>query len=298
MARLRLTARDANERAVLKVDSEVIGSAYSPTIEVEDSEDGHLVRTTHMTVDGLVTQEFDVHDGVDVSIAVEDVFDGHIVTLTGIEGSRSYHVPNYISEETARADAERGRVAAETARDAAEGQREAAERARADAEGIRVLESQSAVQSAHNAAGNANGVADALRAARDAGEFDGISPVAVTSRIEGGVRISVTDRDGTTTADVLDAGFGTPTATVDQTIGTPSVTVTADGTNTAKAFHFAFAGLKGEKGDTGDATQEGSVTSKELANGAVTKDKIAEGVFSALSNEQIDAWFAEEELDG
>ena len=47
------------------------------------------------------------------------------------------------------------------------------------------------------------------------------------------------------------AGFGTPTATVDDTSGTPTVTVQASGPDTAKVFAFSFTGLKGEKGDTG-----------------------------------------------
>lgn len=47
------------------------------------------------------------------------------------------------------------------------------------------------------------------------------------------------------------AGFGTPTASVDDSVGTPSVQVTTSGPNTAKVFNFEFHNLKGQKGDTG-----------------------------------------------
>lgn len=49
------------------------------------------------------------------------------------------------------------------------------------------------------------------------------------------------------------AGFGNITATVDSTTGTPQVSVQADGPNTAKNISFSFTGLKGEKGDPGEA---------------------------------------------
>lgn len=54
----------------------------------------------------------------------------------------------------------------------------------------------------------------------------------------------VTGQDGKS------AGFGTPTATIDNNTGIPSVTITATGEDTEKVFNFEFHNLKGEKGDS------------------------------------------------
>ena len=77
--------------------------------------------------------------------------------------------------------------------------------------------------------------------------------------------------DGQDGAPGVSAGFGTPTATVDNNVGVPSVTVTATGEDTAKVFNFDFKNLKGEKGDKGDKGDTGA-TGQDGAPGSPGAD--------------------------
>ena len=87
---------------------------------------------------------------------------------------------------------------------------------------------------------------------------DGFSPIANVQQTETGATFTVTDKSGTTTANIENGTKGDPgvtpsitaTATVDNTTGTPSVNVTKSGTDEAPAFNFAFTGIKGSDGES------------------------------------------------
>ena len=79
------------------------------------------------------------------------------------------------------------------------------------------------------------------------------------NKLEQGVQneqVGPAGADGAPGAPGAAAGFGTPTATIDNTSGTPRVEVEATGDNTEKVFNFKFFGLKGETGPAGAAGQD------------------------------------------
>lgn len=112
------------------------------------------------------------------------------------------------------------------------------------------------------AASNALYLARNVQSMADAGEFDGapgddgVSPSLSSSAISGGHRVSMTDKDGTTTFDVMDGATGAA-ATI--SIGTTATldagsdaTVTNSGTSEAAVLNFGIP-----KGDQGTPGQEG-----------------------------------------
>ena len=67
-----------------------------------------------------------------------------------------------------------------------------------------------------------------------------------------------------------DAGFGTPTASIDSNTGEPTVIVTASGPDTAKVFDFEFKNLKGKDGTNGSDGRDGKSASITGATATAT----------------------------
>ena len=103
--------------------TDYVGSAYSPQVEVEDIEGGHNVSITHKGPDGIVTDSFDVMDGVSPTVDITSTTQRHTITITDAQGPHVYEVDTYADDELARVTAENGRASAESARVSAESAR-------------------------------------------------------------------------------------------------------------------------------------------------------------------------------
>lgn len=114
--------------------------------------------------------------------------------------------------------------AVDTARDKALKQVEASTKAAQTAANEAATSAGSASQSAQEAAGSLQALKDGIAAGDFKGEpgDDGKSPVVAVTDIENGHRVSITDKDGTKTIDVLNGQTGKTGATPVLTIGTVS----------------------------------------------------------------------------
>lgn len=114
--------------------------------------------------------------------------------------------------------------AVDTARDKALKQVEASTKAAQTAASEAATSAGSADQSAQEAAGSLQELKDGIAAGDFKGEpgNDGKSPVVTVTDIENGHRVSITDKDGTKTIDVLNGQTGKTGATPVLTIGTVS----------------------------------------------------------------------------
>lgn len=114
--------------------------------------------------------------------------------------------------------------AVDTARDKALKQVEASTKAAQTAASEAATSAGSADQSAQKAAGSLQALKDGIAAGDFKGEpgNDGKSPIVTVTDIENGHRVSITDKDGTKTIDVLNGQTGKTGATPVMTIGTVS----------------------------------------------------------------------------
>lgn len=112
--------------------------------------------------------------------------------------------------------------------------------------------------------------ANAVKAAADAGEFDGYSPSASVTKSGDTATITITDKDGTTTASIRD-GYDTSGSVVQD--GTTAIITLTDHDGTTKAeVHDGISPsasvAQTETGATVTITDRSGTTTAQIANGA------------------------------
>lgn len=295
MPRVTLKARTPDEPVRLSLAGEFVGSAFSPTIEVEETEAGYEVTTVHMTPEGPFEQTFELHHGISPRVDVSETASAHLVTVTDARGEHQMAVPTYAAEEAARSRAEKSRQWAEDARNGAEAARERndASRGASEAQRAQSEDGRASAEGARASAEVGREAAESSRAqserAREASESSRAEAEEARAGAEEGRRAAEAARAAaeSSRAEAARRAVVSATATVDGEIGQPTVTVElgapADG---GRAVSFAFSGLKGEHGD---ASAPGGVGTLQLADGAVTLEKMAG--FAALNAADIDSMF-------
>ena len=125
---------------------------------------------------------------------------------------------------------------------------------------------------------------DALEGAKESGEFDGFSPTATVSKIGDTATISITDKEGTTTAQVKDGAKGdpgtpgqdgfSPIATVTKSDDTATISITDKNGTTTATVKDGKDGTPGQDGHspTATVTKSGSVATISITdeNGTTT----------------------------
>lgn len=143
------------------------------------------------------------------------------------------------------------------------------------------------------AAAEAVETANSVRADAEAGAFDGYSPTATVEQLADGATISITDKDGTTTATIHDGADGatgpegpagySPSARVTQTASGATITVTdQSGTTTADISNGA-PGEPGQTGPIGPTGEDGfspTVSVEEITGGHEVTITDADGAHS------------------
>lgn len=176
----------------------------------------------------------------------------------------------------------------DTARDKALKQVEASTKAAKTAAGEAATSAGNADQSAQKAAGSLQALKDGIAAGDFKGEpgNDGKSPIVTVTDIENGHRVSITDKDGTKTIDVLNGQTGKTGATPVLTIGTvssgdkPSADITGTPEN-------PVLNLRLQPGPQGPAvaldttlTHEGEAADAKATGDAISAVKVRQNVLT------------------
>lgn len=208
-------------------------------------------------------------DGYSPTVSIQNIIGGHTVTITDVNGAHTFTVTNGQDGDTGPQGpkGDQGMPGEKGAQGDPGLTGPAGEQGPRGEQGLPGIPGEKGAQGDPGPKGDTGPQGD-----RGLPGADGYSPTVSVEDIDGGHRVTITDKDGPHTFDVMngadgnsgdpsegipgkdgkDAGFGDITATVDDTTGDPTVTVETSGDNTAKNIVFKFSGIKGEPGERGE----------------------------------------------
>ena len=243
------------------VITETIAALNAGVKTVEDIADGLDEQIAASLEEAKDSGEFDGKDGVSPEISVEEIEGGHRVTIVGAEGSSSFDVMDGADGRWIVSVAKTGRAG--------------------------VVDTYTITYS--------DGTTTTFTVVNGKDGEDGISPIATVSQTSTGARIAITDKHGTTTADIENGTDGvSPTATVTQTATGAMISVTdAEGTTTAEISN-------GQPGAPGDDGISPTVTVTDIAGGhrITITDKDGAHSFDVMDGDVADAPVQDVQVNG
>ena len=220
------------------LDEGYIGSAYSPQVDITETDEGHVVSITYMSPSGLATKSYTVPDWSDEEQARAEAEAQRLQAEADraiAEQARATAEAARAAAETARGVAEQARANAETARAGAEQSRAAAETAREQASAQAVSDAQAATAAANTAASTANAAASNADAKAQAAE----TAAGNATTAAGAAASAAGDASTAATAANTAAGNATDAATAANAAASAASSAATSASNAASAANTA-----------------------------------------------------------